>query len=201
MPKQKVCAVIPAYKEAKRIGNVLVHMEGVVDEIIVVEDGSNDLDDIAKEFDIKLLKNERNMGKGYCMDRGVKNTSCQIILFCDADMKNLTSEIINEVIRPLRENKFEMFIGLRNTWSNRRGQGLLSGLRSIRKESWEKMPKFYKKGFRVEMGLNSFVPFGSKIFNYSQEIKEKKYNLPYALYRRLFMYLDILLTWFVLKVK
>lgn len=200
MSKQKVCAVIPAYKEEKRIRNVLIPIKQVVGEIIVVEDGSNDLDEITQQFDIKLLKNKKNEGKGYCMNLGVKNTSCPIILFCDADMKDLTPEIIREVIRPVKENKHEMFIGLRNTWSNRHGIGLLSGLRAIKKNAWERLPNFYKKGFRVEIGLNYFIPFGYGIFDYHQEYKEKKYNLLYSLYRRFFMYLNVLFAWLMLGV-
>jgi len=44
MAKQRVCAIIPAYKEAKRIEGTLIEIEKCknVDEIIVVDDGSND---------------------------------------------------------------------------------------------------------------------------------------------------------------
>ncbi len=197
---KQICAIIPAYKEAKRIREVLIPLsKSKVNEIIIVDDGSkDDIEKVVRDFKVKLIKNPKNSGKAYCLDMGVLNTSAEIILFCDADLKDLTPEIINKIIRPVLGGKVEMFIGLRDTWSNRKGIGLLSGLRVIRRGLWERLPKFYKKGFRVEVGLNCYVEdFSYKIFDYNQVVKEQKYGVVWGWYRRLFMYWDVFLAWVV----
>jgi len=190
MAKQRVCAIIPAYKEAKRIEGTLIEIEKCknVDEIIVVDDGSNDGTEavVIPHKRVTYIKNKKNMGKGYAMDIGVKNTSCNILFFCDADLIGFTSNMIDDIINELSHNGKDMCIAVRHKINNK--FLTWSGQRAIKRELWENLPDFYKKGFRIELGLN----FKSKKFstyecNYSQHIKESKHGIVGGFYRRIFM--------------
>jgi len=203
MAKQNVTAVIPAYKESERIRNVLKPLKESkrITEIIVVDDGSNDnIEKVVKKFGLRLIKIPKNMGKAFCMDAGVINTKSEIILFCDADLINLKPEFFDDMIDNFISGEYDMFLGLRNTFSNRKGIGLLTGLRVIKRELWEVLPKFYKKGFRIEVGLNGFSKNSAcEIYDYHQTTKEKKYGFIYGIYRRVFMYLDVFFAYCSLR--
>ena len=68
MTKQKapkVVALIPAYNEAARIGEVLEKTRGYVDEIMVCDDGSeDDTAKIAGSHGAKLIRHRENRGYG-----------------------------------------------------------------------------------------------------------------------------------------
>lgn len=91
-----ISIVIPAYNEEKRLPDTLkkllkfVSSKKINAEIIVVDDGSQDKTASVvlalKSSKIKLIKNTKNMGKGFSVQNGVKNAKGDIILFTDADM-------------------------------------------------------------------------------------------------------------------
>lgn len=58
-------------------------------EIIVVDDGSDDysiLENFAKHNKIQLLKNEKNLGKGAAVKKGVLASKGEYIIFTDVDI-------------------------------------------------------------------------------------------------------------------
>ena len=189
--KKKVCAVVPAYNEEISIENVIRTLLKfrLIDEIIIVDDGSDDrTKDIAKKYNrnVKLIINEKNYGKGQSMERGVMNCDSDYILFCDSDLINIKPEYFDDIIRIILKNDCDMVIACRNKFNSR--LTLLSGQRVIKRELWERIPRFYKKGFRIELGMNFFSEnHDNKIFEYSQTIKEVKRGLLWGLYRRFFM--------------
>ena len=71
-----------------------------------------------------------------------------------------------------------------------------SGQRAIKRDLWFRVPKFYKKGFRIELGLNFFAyNWSYKKFPYKQYLKENKYGLLWGFYRRSFMMFHIFLAY------
>ncbi|MDO8623641.1 MAG: glycosyltransferase family 2 protein [archaeon] len=198
MAKQQIDAIIPSYKEEKRIEKVIKELvkSKKINKIIVVDDGSKDkTKEIVKKYSprVRYIANEKNMGKGYSMNQGVKNSKARIIVFCDADLKNITPEIINDIINNLLKGDYEMFIANRKISNFDNKFFNWSGQRVIRKELWERIPNFYKKGFRIEIGMNIFCKkYGHKSYNYSQTIKESKRGLAWGLYRRFFMYYQLI---------
>lgn len=72
MKKQKILAFIPVYNEEKRIGNVLAKFpENVVDEVLVVDDGSTDNSlNIIKSFNVTVMSNEKKVGIGVGIKKG-----------------------------------------------------------------------------------------------------------------------------------
>jgi len=87
--KSKVIAVIAAYQEEKRIGNVIKETKKYVDKVIVIDDGSTDKTaEVAKKSGADVISYELNRGKGYATKLGlVKAISLkpQIIILLDAD--------------------------------------------------------------------------------------------------------------------
>ncbi|NJD76126.1 MAG: glycosyltransferase family 2 protein [Candidatus Methanoperedens sp.] len=82
----KTSLVIPAYNEEEALPSVLEEYMDKVDEIIVVDDGSNDKTyEIAKKNHVQVYKHEINKGKVAALRTGVANASGDIIIFTDAD--------------------------------------------------------------------------------------------------------------------
>jgi dolichyl-phosphate beta-glucosyltransferase len=97
MSRPRLSIVIPAYNEARRIGpsleravSVLNHLEPD-HEILVIDDGSSDgtlqvaAAAAAGAARFRGLSNERNLGKGGAVRRGMLEAMGEYILFCDAD--------------------------------------------------------------------------------------------------------------------
>jgi dolichyl-phosphate beta-glucosyltransferase len=90
--------VVPAYNEAQRIGRSLSAIRWYLasrtysSEVIVVDDGSSDdtSEVISAAIEswpsFRLLRNERNRGKGYSVRRGVMEARGEFVLFTDADL-------------------------------------------------------------------------------------------------------------------
>jgi dolichyl-phosphate beta-glucosyltransferase len=90
--------VVPAYNEAQRIGRSLAAIHWYLaskrysSEVIIVDDGSNDgtADAVSSMIEswpeFRLLRNERNRGKGYSVRRGVLEARGAYALFTDTDL-------------------------------------------------------------------------------------------------------------------
>lgn len=187
-PPESVAAIVPAYNEAGRIAPVLAALEGaaILNEIIVVDDGSqDDTEQIVRRFKkVRYLKNPQNLGKAQSLDRAIQSTDADLLFFCDADLKGLTPAIVEQIVEPVRQNQCDMFIGLRANLMQRAVPlfAVNSGERALRREVWENLPGGFKRGYRVEAGLNYFAKhhfrgFGARRFPYSQSIKEAKYGV------------------------
>jgi LmbE family N-acetylglucosaminyl deacetylase/glycosyltransferase involved in cell wall biosynthesis len=115
-----VTAIVPAYNEAGRIGRVLAVLRqvAVLDEIIVVDDGSQDAtaaeaaQAAASDRRVRLLRNPRNLGKGEAVKTGCQIARSSSILLLDADLVGLTAQHILDLIQPVAEGGLDMTIGV-----------------------------------------------------------------------------------------
>jgi len=102
---KRVSIIIPAKNEQERLPHFLktvidyCHQSSYFYEIIVVDDGSKDQTaqrvlSFQKEFpSLKLVRLERNHGKGYAVKQGFLAASGEIVLFLDADGSTQPQEI------------------------------------------------------------------------------------------------------------
>ncbi|MDD2200866.1 MAG: glycosyltransferase family 2 protein [Firmicutes bacterium] len=141
----RVAAIVPAYNEEPRIASVLdvVRASPLVDEIIVVDDGSDDdTSEVARVHGAKVIRLGENTGKGGAVAKGLEATLGDVILFLDADLIGLTVEHVNALIEPVCHGEADMTIGI---FGNGRAatdlaQALtpwLSGQRAIRRDALE----------------------------------------------------------------
>jgi glycosyltransferase involved in cell wall biosynthesis len=118
--KPLIAAILPAYNEGQYIGAVLdvLHATDLLDEIILVDDGSTDntlevLQNAARQDKrILIIQHEKNKGKGQAVFTGWAATIAPYILLLDADLKNLTTNHLRNLIEPVLEHRADMTLGL-----------------------------------------------------------------------------------------
>lgn len=82
-------------------------------EIIVVDDGSNNSDDIkgkCNEYNIKYLFNATNAGKGAALRKGFLESTGKFVLFTDTDLPYGT-KVLDLFIKYLDFKEFDMVVG------------------------------------------------------------------------------------------
>jgi hypothetical protein len=161
----KVAAIIPAYNEERGIGDVLkaVTKSGLVAEVIVVSDGSTDKTvEIAKSYGVKVIEQVPNQGKAAAMVRGAKETDAEIITFIDADLVGLTPDLVDQLIKPVLENRADTTMGIfqGGKLSTDIAQTLfpfLTGQRAIRRDIWDKAKIRPDSKYGVEMHITKYI--------------------------------------------
>ncbi len=115
---KKISAVICVYNEEKTIGDVIasVFESSIIDEIVVVNDGSTDytkkiIEEINSNIQITDIHFQENKGKGYAMAVGVENATNEIIAFIDADLSNLKEEHFSLLTTPVLTKEVDMVLG------------------------------------------------------------------------------------------
>lgn len=109
-------ACIPAFNEEIPIVDVIKKSLNYVDRVIVCDDGSSDLtSNNAKTAGAIVLKHEKNMGKGHAMKtlfNYAKDVDADVVVTIDGDGQFLPEQIEN-LIKPILENNFDIVIGNR----------------------------------------------------------------------------------------
>ena len=109
-------ACVPAYNEEKTIAEVLVKIIPHVDELIVVDDGSDDSTGlIAEGLGALVIRHAQNLGKGValkrCLDLARKRDS-DIVVTLDADGQHDPEEIPS-LVRPVQTAEADIVTGSR----------------------------------------------------------------------------------------
>jgi glycosyltransferase involved in cell wall biosynthesis len=122
----KLSVIIPVYNELNTINEILRRVEatGVVDEIIVVDDGSTDgsrelLAKINSQGIIKVIFHDHNQGKGKAVRTGIEKASGDLILIQDADLEYDPREY-PVLLRPIQEGIADVVFGSRFLGAGRR---------------------------------------------------------------------------------
>lgn len=112
---KKIC-IIPAYNEAKNISEVIKRVRPFVDEIVVIDDGSQDeMAIIAKQAGATVLRHAVNRGQGAALQTGNEYALLQgadIIIHFDAD-NQFQAEEIPDLIVPIESGQAEAVLGSR----------------------------------------------------------------------------------------
>ena len=210
----KVSAIIAAYNEEDTIVEVIRAVEGhpLVDEIIVVDDGSADAtSERARTTLAKVITLEVNQGKAGAMSTGVRAARNNTILFLDADILGLTHEIITLTVTPVLTKRCGMFVAIRarrTYWMNKLLYFIpvLGGERALTKDLWRMVPRMYRKGFQIEIALNYYTKKSGQKMAFgvmpglSQVIKEKKRGFWLGMWQRIKMCGEVLWISFRLYV-
>lgn len=112
----KIVAVIPAFNEAKMIRQVVREVKEEVDQVIVVDDASEDkTGDLAKSEGAKVLTHLVNRDQGAALQTGTDYAllkGADIIIHFDADGQHRVEDI-KKLVEPLLKEEAEVVLGSR----------------------------------------------------------------------------------------
>ena len=115
----KLSVIIPVYNEEKTIGEIVrrVQATGLVDEIVVVDDGSSDgsraiLAGLEEQGSVRVLLHEHNQGKGAAVRTGIRNANGELLLIQDADLEYDTRDY-PALLKPIDEGMADVVYGSR----------------------------------------------------------------------------------------
>lgn len=164
--KPLVAAIVPAYNEAGRIGQVvavLCQLENLT-AIIIVDDGSSDATGEeatrAAQGDprLRVIRNPSNLGKGQSLFNGANATPAPFLLLVDADLVNLKSEHATALMEPVLRGEADMTMGIfqGGYWRTDAAHHLtpwLTGQRCLRASLFGKLSYEAASGYGFETAL------------------------------------------------
>jgi len=120
----KLSVVIPAYNEEKTVAEIIRRVQAVPldKEIIVVDDGSTDrtveiLKEIASTPGLKVIFQQRNLGKGAALRRGFAEATGEVIVVQDADLEYDPREF-PRLLEPIQKGQARIVYGSRTLGKN-----------------------------------------------------------------------------------
>ena len=123
----KISVIIPCFNEKntiEKIINKIISQKDLNIEIIVIDDFSTDgtrdilKGEIRKKI-TKILFNESNNGKGYCVKKGIENSTGNVIIIQDADLEYDPKEY-SKLLKPIVEEHADVVYGSRFIGSEER---------------------------------------------------------------------------------
>lgn len=179
-----ISIIIPAYNEANKIKDTLENIIEIkeINEIVVVDDGSSDntveIASNVKNDKIKIFKLDKNRGKGYALNYGLKSAmkNADIIGFLDGDLGSSSSEV-QKLITPILNDEADVTIAKFPPAKKKGGLGFVKGLA---KESVLEIT-----GIELEATLS-----GQRIFK--KEVLEKFDEIPFGYGVEVGMTIDML---------
>jgi len=180
MRNWKVTALVPCLDEKDRIGDVLKVLinSANIDDILVVDDGSTDgTSGAVKKFkSVKLLRLEKNIGKGGAIKKGLKQVTSEVTLLIDVDLKGLTNEKIGSMVTPVTNEGYDVCIGVLKRGPNwfqylrKNVLPLMSGERAIKTKI---LNKILENSLAQEWGIEFYM----NLFIKKKKLKLKKIDL------------------------
>lgn len=112
----KIVLGIPAYNEEKNLAQIIFNIKKITEEIIVCDDGSEDLtSEIAKSFNVELIQHSTNIGYGGAIKSIIKKfmeSDGDVLVTFDADGQHKIDDI-EKVLEPIKKNLSDIVIGSR----------------------------------------------------------------------------------------
>src|SRR5271154_5665543 len=109
-------ALIPAYNEAARVGEVVALALHHVDEVVVVDDGSTDETvAVAENAGAKVLHHQQNRGKGAAIATALDyfgRLDAELAVLLDADGQHDPSEI-EKLVNAAETERADVVVGTR----------------------------------------------------------------------------------------
>lgn len=166
--------IIPAYNEQKRIAKTISSLKAAdpMANILVIDDGStDDTARIVKSLGIRMIRLDKNSGKGNALNAAITANSSRLWLFLDADLADTAGNGL-VLLEPIKNGQADMVVGDLPAPARKGGFGLvkklarwgiktcagievnepLSGQRAARDEVIRKVGSF-ENGYGVEVGM------------------------------------------------
>ena len=122
MKKNKYLVLIPAYNPSNKLLELIKDLKKENLDILIVNDGSceniNIFNKIKKEYDIKILEYEKNMGKGHALKYGMQYyinnyKDYKGIVTVDADYQHIPKDVL-KIMTEMDNNPNTIVLGCRN---------------------------------------------------------------------------------------
>ena len=124
--KTAISIIIPAFDEQERLGDTIrkvlayIKKEKLSAELIIVDDGSGDKTAETGEaacveypdIKTKVIRYEKNRGKGYAVKTGLLAAAGDIAIFSDADLSTPIEEL-SKLVKPIQDGKYDLTFGSR----------------------------------------------------------------------------------------
>lgn len=164
-----VSVVIPAKNEASSLPALLEGLlkQSSLTEVIVVDDGSTDrTGEIASSYGVKVVRHPYSKGNGAAIKSGARASTCDLIVFMDADGQHSPDDI-RLLVQKIDEG-FDMVVGARQEGSQasfgrgianrfynvlasymtgQKVEDLTSGFRAVRREKFLQFLSLLPNGF------------------------------------------------------
>lgn len=177
----KCTVIIPCFNEGKRVVHVIEELKksDYVNEIIVVDDGSEtETKNILRNIkDIRLLIHPKNYGKGRAIFSGIEIAQNDLVIFFDADLKNVRSYILDKMVETFFNDKADMVLSVsKRDIFYMRWIGFAqayTGQRVLRKSILMQHPEIFRHNkYTIEPAINLVFFDKYKVsFIYNDEIK------------------------------
>lgn len=109
-------AIVPALNEAERIADVVASLRGVVDEVVVIDDGSHDQTRArAKSAGATVLTHTINRGQGAALETGhayARQRGAEYVIHFDGDGQLEVTDIV-PAVQFLQEHNVDIVLGSR----------------------------------------------------------------------------------------
>ncbi|RKD25598.1 hypothetical protein BEP19_01250 [Ammoniphilus oxalaticus] len=125
-----ISAILPAYNEQKRLPQTIASLREIdqIDQIIVVDDGSNDqTGQVASRLSDQLIRFPVNRGKGEALRQGCLAFDADIFLFLDSDLGD-SARLAEQLLAPVLCGQAAMSIAAFPPAQRKGGFGLVKGL-------------------------------------------------------------------------
>lgn len=209
----RVCVIIPAYNEEQTIAEVVsvVVASPLIDEVIVVSDGSTDQTaERAEAAGAMVCVRTRRHGKGQALLYALSYTEADVLVFLDADLRGLTLDHLERLVLPVLSGARAMNIGLRDRggWYTKLALllPLISGERALRRGIIERIAPEFLQGLMVEIALNQYcqrhkLTFGAVVLSgLSIRTKYEKVGYVRGVLQYLYMSFQIIQAHLVIRL-
>ncbi len=114
--RDPIVVCIPVYNEEKSIAKVIVNARKFSDAVLVCDDGSSDMTgEIARALGAKVIRHERNLGKGAALASLLLEASKlrpSVVISIDGDGQHDPADI-PRIIRPVLDGEADLVVGVR----------------------------------------------------------------------------------------
>ena len=160
-----IVLIIPVFNEEKKIKDVVKSVKRYCDELIIVNDGSNDhTKEILESLDgITLVNHKSNQGIGSATKTGIKKAieiGAEYILKFDGDGQHMSTDI-PEFIKHLKEKNYDFVKGNRFQLSIEE----MPLVKIIGNFVSTTLQKVVTGNFRISDPNNGFIAFRASIFD------------------------------------